>query len=794
MNEKIIYKKINFSFLLLLVVTFTIAISKSAQSQPQEPATYRIVSINTIGNEMYDSKTIIAYSGLKMNQEITIPSDETRDAINRLWNLDLFSDIKIYIDKKFGNDIYLIIDVEELPRIDKVVISGNDDISRDDIEEQIDIVSGEVLSEQKLKDIEYNLTKFYVDEGYSLAEVKVDKLISAENEARVRIKINEGNQLTVRNIKFKGNKQVSSDDLLDEMDETTEKVWWHFWNSATFDKNKFEDDKKLIIGFYKEEGYKDAEIKNVELITSPSKEDLTIVIEVDEGKKYKINKINFNGNTIYPDSLLLSRLDFKRGDVYNLRKLEENLYGNESETDLSSLYLDNGYLGFNVDVEEKVVKGNKLDLKINISENNQFKFGMVEIEGNEKTKDKVLRRELYTVPGDYFTKTNVRRSLQQLNALNYFNPEKLGQDISLMNDSTVKITYLVEERSSDQFNASIGYGGTFGVTGSIGLTFNNFDITNPLKGGAGQTLNFNWQFGESGNFRTFSIGFQEPWLFDTPTLLGFTVYDTRQRYTYDVRETGGIINFGRRFKFPDDFFRGDWALKYQRTDVIDGDNYFQTGIRSQFSIKQTISRSTVFDPVFPTTGTKVANSTELAGGPLLPGSIEFLKNVFTAEAYMPLFKFEKIIIHYNFNFSFINSLAPDKYLPPTELFYMGGNGLTYNTIPLRGYDDRNVGPKDNFGNPIGGRVAIKYGVEIRYPLSLDPFPIFILAFADAGNIWPSITKTDPFDLRRSVGFGTRLLLPAVGLVGFDFGYGFDRLIVDNEEPKWMFHFQFGRGF
>jgi outer membrane protein insertion porin family len=198
--------------------------------------------------------------------------------------------------------------------------------------------------------------------------------------------------------------------------------------------------------------------------------------------------------------------------------------------------------------------------------------------------------------------------------------------------------------------------------------------------------------------------------------------------------------------------------------------------------------------VFPVTGTKVANSTELAGGPFLPGSIEFVKNIFTTEAYMPLLKYEKIVLYSNFNFSFINSLASDKYLPPTELFYMGGNGLTYNTIALRGYDDRNVGPKDAYYSPIGGRVAIKYGLEVRYPLSLDPFPIFILAFAEAGNVWSSISNTDPFDLRRSVGFGTRLLLPAVGLIGFDFGYGFDRLIEDNEEPQWLFHFQFGRGF
>ena len=384
--------------------------------------------------------------------------------------------------------------------------------------------------------------------------------------------------------------------------------------------------------------------------------------------------------------------------------------------------------------------------------------------------------------------------MQQLNALNYFNPEKLNQDISLANDSTVNIKYIVAERSSDQFNASIGYSGSFGITGALGLTFNNFDIMEPFSGGGGQALNFSWQFGEAGTYRTFSIGFSEPWFLNTPTLLGFNVFDSRTRYTYDVQETGAIVNIGRRFKWPDDFFRGDWAVKYQETNVLDGGGYYQTGRRNQFSLRQIISRSTVFDPVFPLNGTKFSNTTELSGGPFLPGNTEFLKNIFTAETYTPLIRNTKLVLYSTFNFYYVNPLSDDRYLPPTELFYMGGNGLAYNTIPLRGYEDRAVGPRNAVGNSIGGKVSLKYGVEIRYPLSLDPFPIFVLVFAEAGNVWSDFAKVDPFELKRSVGFGTRLMLPAVGLIGFDFGYGFDRKSVDGENPSLLFHFQFGRGF
>lgn len=781
------YKFLFFTILILMLF------SLKSFSQDFE-ATYKIANLSVKGNKVYDTRTIIAYSGLKENMEIAIPSDETRDAIKRLWKLGLFSNISLNVEKKFGKDVYLVFEVEELPRIDNVEIIGNDHFSESEIKEKIGLTAGEVVSEQKLKDVEYNLGLNYAEDGYALAEVKIDKLISANNEARIRVRINEGKKLTVKKIDFEGNIDVSDDDLYKALGNTSEKVWWKFWEGAGFDKAKLEEDKKLIVEYYKELGYKDAEVIDSEFKLSPDKEDVYLVVRVREGRKFVINNIEIEGNKIYTDDAIMLRLDMKKGDIYNMKKFSQNLYGNEAETDVSSLYLDNGYLGFQADVTDKTIGLDKVDVNIKITENNQYKLGLISFEGNDKTKDKVLRRELYTIPGEFFNRGNVKRSMQQLNALNYFNPEKLNQDISLANDSTVNIKYIVAERSSDQFNASIGYSGSFGITGALGLTFNNFDVMEPFSGGGGQALNFSWQFGEAGTYRTFSIGLSEPWFLNTPTLLGFNVFDSRTRYTYDVQETGGIVNIGRRFKWPDDFFRGDWAVKYQETNVLDGGGYYQTGRRNQFSLRQIISRSTVFDPVFPLTGTKFSNTTEISGGPFLPGNTEFVKNIFTAETYTPLVRNTKFVLYSTFNFYYVNPLGDDRYLPPTELFYMGGNGLAYNTIPLRGYEDRDVGPRNAVGNSIGGKVAIKYGVEVRYPLSLDPFPIFVLVFAEAGNVWSDFAKVDPFELKRSVGFGTRLMLPAVGLIGFDFGYGFDRKSVDREDPKLLFHFQFGRGF
>ncbi len=708
-------------FLLLIPVQLVFA-------QEDGPATYKILAISTEGNQFYDSRTIIANSGLKEGQEITIP-----------------------------------------------------------------LVKGQVIAQQTVKDIEYNIKNLYIEEGYPLAEVKVDQFVNTYNEAQLRVKINEGNKISVRNIVFAGNKKISSSDLIGAMDETSERKWWKFWDKARFNKENYEKDKRLIQEYYAEKGYKDAVIVSDEFTYSSDKEDMDIKIKINEGPRFRINSIKFTGNTIYKDSLLLQRLEMKPGNIYNAAKFERNLRGNENQTDVASLYLDNGYLGFNTSVDEIDAGNNRLDLIVNIQENRQFRIGMINLSGNIKTQDKIIRRELYTIPGQYFNRANLIRSLRQLSSLNYFNPETMNYDFLQRNDSTVDLVYVVEERSSDQLNASVGWSQTFGVSGSIGLVFNNFDIADPFSGGAGQILSFNWDFGSGGTYRTFSLGFTEPWLFDSPTSVGVNVFDTKQDYTYSIKETGATLSLGRRFRWPDDYFRGDWFLKFQRTQVIYGAGYYEEGIRSQLSIGQVITRNSTDNPIYPTFGSKVSLSSELAGANIF-GSVNFHKHSFSAEAFNRLESSGKLVLATNFLFEAVSSLASDGYIPPNEFLYMGGSGLAYNTIALRGYDDRTIGPVNSNGSNIGGKVLLKYGVELRYALSLDPIPIFLSIFGEAGNVWSGFRQADLLNLRRAVGFGMRLQLPAVGIIGFDLGYGFDRKIVDGEDPAWLFHFQFGRGF
>jgi len=412
--------------------------------------------------------------------------------------------------------------------------------------------------------------------------------------------------------------------------------------------------------------------------------------------------------------------------------------------------------------------------------------------------DKVIRRELYTIPGDYFNRGLLLRSIQQLANLKYFNVEKLygpqGISTTLPNDSTVDVSFNVEEKSSDFLNASVGYSGSFGFSGAIGITLTNFSISNPFKLGGGQVLSFNWQFGVGSVYRTFSLGFTEPWMFNTPTSLGFQVFDTRQQYIYDLHYYGGTVTVGRRLKWPDDFFSVSGIFKYQNNDVLSGGGYYAEGKTEQFTLGATITRKNIDNPLFPSAGSNVVLDAEISGGPFLPGNVDFYKINFKSEWYRRLFNTNRITLYTVAEFGYLKEFEAGTEVNPFEYFFMGGNGLVIATTPLRGYEDRSIGPQNSSGQVIGGRVMTRYTAELRVSVTQEPIPFYLLGFAEAGNVYLNIEKTDPFNLRRSAGIGARILINPVGLIGFDLGYGFDRPIVDGSQPKWTFHFQFGKGF
>ncbi len=766
------------------------------QTQPQE--IYKILGISVEGNTLADPAAVIANTGLKVGEEIVLPSDQIGQAVRKLWQLKIFDDVQIAIDRKAGNGLYLAIKVNELPRYERFEITGRDEVSESDIEKKITFVRGQVVQPHDLVRIQKEITKLYEAEGMLLATVKLSTVPvdTAVNRVVVKVDIDEGSQVKVRHVEFEGNVAFESGDLRGAMDETKEAKWWKIFSSAKFDRKKYDEDKKLISQFYRKNGYRDAEIIWDSIWYSSDKEDMSILMHVYEGPQYKIRRVAWEGNTVYSDTVLNERLEIKPGEIYNAQKLEQNLRGNEAQSDVSSLYLDNGYLRFSLEPRETRVARDSVDISIKVYELNQYRIGHVAIRGNTKTHERVIRRELFTRPGDYFSRAAIIRSLRQLQVLNYFNPEKIKPDYNLVDDKTVDLAYEVEEKSSDNINASVGYSGAFGVTGALGFTINNFDIANPLSGGAGQVLNFEWQFGSGSRYRTFTLGFTEPWLYNTPTLVGVSLFNTRQIYNYDLEQTGGSLRAGRRFKWPDNYFRGDWILNVQHNNVRDGRGYFTEGVSSQVSVTQIISRNSVDNPVFPTSGSNVSLSVQISGGPLLPGSVDFHKWIFNSEWYLPMFGSSRVALYLNSQYGYVAPFYSKSVVSPIDLFFMGGTGLGFiATTPLRGYEDQSIGPRRGSDNLAVGNVMTKQSVELRLAVALSPIPIYILTFAEGGNLFESFTKANFFDLKRSYGFGARLQINPIGLIGFDYGYGVDDVSpLDGKPDGWKFHFVFGKGF
>ena len=793
---------------ILVLVLFLVLPTASVLSQESNaPKTYKILGISVEGNNPKngtESGAIINNSGLKIGESITIPGDQLRQAIQRLWALRIFSDVQILIDSRVEDGLYLSIKVEEFPRLGTIEVKGADDVSKDDILKKVNIVQGQVLSPDDIKKITQKIKVLYADEGHLLAkilpETRPEKDTSGSNKVSLIFNIDEGPSVSIDRIRFQGNHAFEEGDLRGAMDDTKEPSFLSFRWHPKFDRKKFESDKRKIVKYYHNHGYLDADVVSDSTWYSTDQKKINVLINVEEGSQYKVRSVAWDGATVYKPEDLTRVLQIKPGEVYDEERFEQNLRGNAEQSDVASLYLDNGYLMFNLDPEIKRIGKDSLDIFIHVYERNKFVLGKVDIQGNTKTKDYVIRRELYTRPGDFFNRSAIIRSLRQLSQLNYFNPEKLKPEPHPLNDNqTVNLTYQVEEKSSDNVNASIGYSQAYGATGALGFTINNFSISNPLEGGAGQIFNFDWEFGEASRYRTFSLGFTEPWLYNTPTTLGISLFDTRQRIVADYQQSGISLRIGRgHLKWLDDLMRIDYTLRFQANNVHDnyGNAYYRIGSTTQYSINQTISRNSTDSPIFPSSGSIVSLSTEISGPPILPGTVDYHKWFFSSDWYAPILGSSKFVLFSSSMLGYIDGFKSDSTIPPLDYFYMGGTGLGYvQTTPLRGYDDQSVGPRNEFGILIPGRVMTKHTLELRFALAINPIPIYLLGFAEGGNVFQDFAHADIFDLKKSYGFGARLLINPIGMVGFDYGYGADPIYPNLKAPSgWHFHFQFGKGF
>lgn len=785
-------KKINFVFFIFLNFSLILNISFAQQSEQE----LMIAGISVTGNVYADTETIISISGLRVGNKIRLINDfNIQRAIQNLWKKKQFSNIEVVFDKITNMGVFLEIRVKEYPRLNELIIKNNKEIDEFEIKKVISKTKGDIITKFDIQRSIDEIKKLYDKEGISFVEIIVkEEESNISNYINLIYDIEEGIVFKVNSINFIGNNLLDQSDLKRSFKETSTKSWWQFWKSAKFEKSKYDEDKKLLLKYMQNEGFIDARIIKDTLIFNNRDKIVDIYIEIDEGPRVYIRNIDFEGNVVFSDNMLLRRLEFNKGDYYNLEKFQKNLTGNENQTDAASLYLDNGYLQAKLIPEIYRIPPDSIDIIIKVFENERFKIGKIDIVGNTKTKDKVIRRELYTRPGDYFDRSAIIRSIRALQVMQYFNPETLRPDVkpSETDNTAVDLVYKVEERSTDTFNASIGFAGTFGLTGSIGFTFNNFSLLEPLKGGGGQIFNFNWEFGQANRYRTFSLGITEPWLFDEPTTVGFSLFDTYYNFLdLNQSRTGFGFNLGRRFRWPDDYWRGDWSFRVQLNDNKIGNIYYRQGKYSELTFGQRFSRISINNMFFPSTGSKFSLSTDFAMGSIGLGQTDYIKNELNLELFSTLSKIEgndRLVLMLSTKLGYINGFLSDTTISPIELYRMGGNGLSgfSNVIPLRGY------PDSKLGTGFGDKVLIKYTTELRFAISLDPMPIYIYAFAEAGNIFKNLKQTDPFDLKRAAGLGVQLMIAPIGIVGFSYGYGFDKYADEPDVSGWRFLFHLGQ--
>jgi len=769
-------KKIKF---LIVALLMGMVVFRGSEVLGQQK-TLRIARLDIEGTDERKKELIKLNSGLGEGTEQSW--EDIQRAIKKLWSLNIFSDIQVFEDSSSSEGIYLRFKVTEYPRLERVDVFGNEKIKRKKIDEKLDLYRGAVISPLKVKRAQEKLRKYYIEEGFLNAEITTQETaLKDTNRVVVAFYINENKKVQVKKIRFFGNSELSDKKLRKQMKETKEDTWWR---GADFKPDKYPEDKEKVLEYFRKNGFRDAEILRDSLYYDSERENMFIDIYVLEGTKYYFGGASFEGNELFTDSQLLSFIEFEEGDVYDEEEFEKSFQN------LQKGYWDQGHLYAQINPLQKTFSKDTITTQYYIMEGNPVKINEVIIEGNTKTKEHVIRREIFTKPGDTFSSAVLERSQRNVWILNYFS--NVEPNVSPRPDlgDYADIIFTVEEKSTDTANMSAGYSQRDGLIGALGVSMNNFF-------GNGQRVSIDWQFGRI--YRSFSINFVEPWLMGTPTLVGVSLFDTKRGgywYGFDWRNRGASIRFGRRFHWPDDYFRGDWVFSVSQNKIsnispgLNLDARFIGRTSNAMSITQIISRDSRDRPEFPTSGMVFSLTTMYSGG-ILGGDQDFHKHEIQLERYNPLFW--KFVLYDNIEMGFMKGFAPDSYIPPLDRFYMGGTALTLGTS-LRGYDERAVGALSSDGYPMGGKSLIKYTAEIRFPIVSNP-TVYGLLFAEAGNVWENIQYTMPFDLKRSIGFGGRVYMPLVGMLGLDIGYGFDYIDRSTgKKGKWKTHFQFGQTF
>lgn len=831
-------------------------------------AEYEIGDIKIEGAKYLDAQILVTLSGLAVGDKVKIPGEQIPKAIKALWRQRLFTNVAINATDISNGKIYLTIRVEERPRISRFTIKGIKTSDADDIRKKIDMRTGSIFTENMRSMTINTIRNYYIDKGFLDVKVQVTEekdSAFAANSVLVRININKGSKVKIEQINIYGQREIPEARLKRQMKETHEKVkfdldglfrfkknfardsitikWYqifgnlsvmraydyssrylnlNFFKASKFKRDDYEADKQKIIDYYNSQGFRDAHIVSDSVYQAPGDKNLTIDIRVDEGKKYYFRNIYFNGNTKYPDSVLAKIVSIKKGEVYNQKVLDERIFMNPNGGDLSSLYMDDGYLFFSVTPMEVMVDGDSIDLELRINEGAQATIREVRILGNTKTNEKVIRRELRTLPGNKFSRTDLIRSQREIVNLGYFDPQQLDVvPIPNPENGTVDIEYRVVEKPSDQLELSAGYGGQSstssagGLFGTLGVNFTNFSLRNigdkkswtPLPSGDGQRLGI--RVNSNGRaFQSYSVSFTEPWLGGKkPQSLNFA-FNRLRANSFDPSDyskifgsyysTSVYLGLGTRLKWPDDFFTAEIGIEYQNYILKNYATYFifSNGNATNLNLQLTLSRDSreLAAPTFYNRGiyfmvqgkftlpySLMFNSRknlDYDDPNLTPADrykfVEFHKWKIMFEWYVPIVK--NLILKTSANMAFLGMYNKRVGLSPFERIEFGGDGLSNlnagtqlgrDIVSFRGYDVL---------TPQGGApIYNKFSMELRYPISLNQSAtIYALIFADAGNYWMSMRDYRPYQLAKSVGAGVRVFLPMFGLLGFDYGFGVDK--------------------
>ena len=839
------------------------------------PKKHEIADIKVDGIKNYEDYVLIGISGLAVGQTITVPGDDITSAVKRYWRHGLFSDVKIVADKIEGNKIYLRIQLTQRPRITDIAFHGVKKSEREDLQQKLgNMVKGMQITPNMIDRAKIIIKKHFDEKGFKNAEVNIIEREDTANKEQVYVDVNidKKAKVKVHKITIEGNSVLSDKKLKRVMKKTNEKgKLINLFRTKKFIEEKYEEDKQKIIEKYNELGYRDAQIVE-DSVSAYDDKTVDVYMKIEEGTKYYLRNITWVGNTVYPSDLLSQQLRMKHGDVYNQKLLNDRI--NTDEDAIGNNYYNRGYVFFHLDPVEVNINNDSIDLEMRIVEGPQASIKHVRINGNDRLYENIVRRELRVRPGDLFSKEAIERSYREIAQMGHFNPENIDPGIKPNpEDGTVDINWKLESKANDQVEFSAGWGQT-GIIGKLSLKFTNFSFANLfrkndnyrgfLPQGDGQTLTISGQTNGQ-YYQSYSVSFFDPW-FGGKRPTSFSVsafysiqtdvssqyynsaymnnyynylygygnmyggyYDNYESY-YDpdksIKMFGVSVGWGKRLRWPDDYFTLSAELSYQRFMLKDwsylyimlnNGQYMNTGNCNSLSLNLTLSRNSTDNPIFPRYGSEFSASLQITPPYSLFSNkdystygkdnyedaasmykwIEYHKWKFKAKTYTALMDIQKCpVIMTRTEFGLLGHFNKYK-RSPFETFYVGGDGMTgysYNyaseTIALRGYENGALTP---YGSE--GYAYIRLGAELRYPLMLEnSTSIYALGFVEAGNAWTEVGKFNPFSLKRSAGVGVRIFLPMIGMMGIDWAYGFDKINGSTQYGGSQFHFIIGQEF